>query len=347
MDSPNHNPTNATETSTELSYAVADAQALAREQVQAAWQLYMDRIREQLESGWRESLEQIYQERFGEIETRLRDRFESVVQERAELLIEQRQQEVRAAARRDTLESLNNLARRMRGAESRGEIRHALLDEAGQTAEARVAFFLPAELDLNAAPALANALESKDTVVAAMTASEVSAPVLERLGEAGGNGRVYLVPLVTSNNSVGVLAAAPHAGREADVTALELLATLAAPHFLDPPEPVVVQPPPPKPGWSDLSRSEQEVHLRAQRYARNRVAQLLLSHIRRVHDGRASHNLYGVFRNEIDEARNEFRQQYFESCPSMVDYLHLELVRSLAKDDANTLGPDYPGPVRR
>src|SRR4051794_22657866 len=131
------------ELSIELSYAVADAQALAREQVQAAWQLYMDRIRDQLESGWRESLEQIYQERFGEIETRLRDRFESVVQERAELLVEQRLQPIRTGVRRETLDSLNNLARRMRGAESRDEVRHGLLDAAGQIAGARVTFFLP------------------------------------------------------------------------------------------------------------------------------------------------------------------------------------------------------------
>ena len=31
--------------------------------------------------------------------------------------------------------------------------------------------------------------------------------------------------------------------------------------------------------------------------------------------------------------------------PTMVDYLHLELVRSFADDDARMLGPDYPGPL--
>jgi hypothetical protein len=29
----------------------------------------------------------------------------------------------------------------------------------------------------------------------------------------------------------------------------------------------------------------------------------------------------------------------------MVDYLHLELVRTLANDDAEALGKDYPGPM--
>jgi len=31
--------------------------------------------------------------------------------------------------------------------------------------------------------------------------------------------------------------------------------------------------------------------------------------------------------------------------PTMVDYLHLEMVRSLADDDPNNLGPEYPGPL--
>jgi len=29
----------------------------------------------------------------------------------------------------------------------------------------------------------------------------------------------------------------------------------------------------------------------------------------------------------------------------MIDYFHVELVRTLANDDASMLGPDYPGPL--
>jgi len=146
------------------------------------------------------------------------------------------------------------------------------------------------------------------------------------------------------DSSVGVLAAASD-GEPPDISALELLATLAAPYFEDPPAPVVIQPPPPKQGWSDLSRAEQEIHLRAQRFARNHVAQLLLTQIRRVQDGRRNNNLYDSFRQEIDTARNEFHSRFFGDTPSMVDYLHLELIRSLAREDAQALGPDYPGPL--
>lgn len=333
------------EMSVELSYAVADAQALAREQVQAAWQLYLDRIREQLEFGWRESLEKIYQERFGEIETRLRERFESVVQERADQIAKERLDPACANVRRETIDNLNSLAHRMRAAESREEIRRTLVDAASAPG-LRVAFLLPSEFDANAAPAIAHALEAKETVVSSAMEAEISAPVLERLNGAGPDGRIYVIPLVTANHAVGVLAASAPSGNEVDVAELELLASLAAPHFFDPPAPVVIQPAPPKPGWEDLSRAEQEMHLRAQRYARNQVAQLLLNEIRRVHEGRKNRNLYAVFRNEIEHARNEFQNQFFADTPSMVDYLHLELVRNLAKDDSEALGSNYPGPVR-
>ena len=51
------------------------------------------------------------------------------------------------------------------------------------------------------------------------------------------------------------------------------------------------------------------------------------------------------FRKPIDSARDKFRQDFFLPCPTMVDYLHLELVRTLANDDPELLGTEYPGPM--
>ena len=31
--------------------------------------------------------------------------------------------------------------------------------------------------------------------------------------------------------------------------------------------------------------------------------------------------------------------------PTMVDYLHLELVRSLARENSQLMGQNYPGPI--
>ena len=50
-------------------------------------------------------------------------------------------------------------------------------------------------------------------------------------------------------------------------------------------------------------------------------------------------------RKPIDVARDSFHKTFFTACPSMVDYLHLELVRTLANDNPELLGCDYPGPI--
>lgn len=357
MDPVNDTPMHA-EYVPDLTQAVSDAGTLAREQVQAAWQLHLEKVREQLESGWLETLQQIYAERFHEVEERLRERYNEALQLRAQQLANEQLEPARAQASaesraearsqawgeatRASIEKLNNVARRLRMASSRDEVKATLISSASEFSPSAVVLE-ESELDLTSAPALANALESKDTVVAEATAGELSEAVLQQL-RAPENSRVFLIPLVAHDKALGVMAAvSPEAGT--DVSSLELLATLAAPHLELPPEPVIIEPIPPKPGWSDLSRPEQETHLRAQRFARNRVAELLLNHINRVRDARAAGNLYGMFRVEIEAARSEFRREFFETSPSMVDYLHVEFIRTLARDHADALGPDYPGPL--
>ena len=142
-----------------------------------------------------------------------------------------------------------------------------------------------------------------------------------------------------------------------DVGALELLAGLAA-ASIDATETVELETPasdliriagasssPAGPTWTELPSPEQELHLRAQRFARTRVAEMLLHKARQVRAGRGTNNLYGILKEEIEAGREAFRREFIETCPSMVDYLHLELQRTLAKDDAGALGPDYPGPL--
>ena len=70
-----------------------------------------------------------------------------------------------------------------------------------------------------------------------------------------------------------------------------------------------------------------------------------LSQADAVLGGRAARNLYDTLRNSIDAARETFRQSFFAPCSSMVDYLHLELVQTLANDDPDLLGNNYPGPM--
>ena len=58
-------------------------------------------MREQLDSGWREAIDQIFDERFAEVEGRLYDSFETAVSARATAVAEEKATYVRSSARRD------------------------------------------------------------------------------------------------------------------------------------------------------------------------------------------------------------------------------------------------------
>lgn len=228
------------------------------------------------------------------------------------------------------------------------------------------------EIELLVAPAFQNAVESCETVIALRRPSEISLPIARWLGESPEE-KCYLFPLEAAGRVVGILYAEP-ADLRADPSALEILAHLAglalATGNARPssnmvtirsaarsngqsgsaskeanPNTTAGQPPSPDSGWAALSKQEQELHLRAQRFARVRVAEMRLYHSPAVEAGRIQRSLYAGLRTEIDVARRDFRDRFFDSCPSMVDYLHVELMRTLALDDDALLGPEYPGPM--
>ncbi len=87
------------------------------------------------------------------------------------------------------------------------------------------------------------------------------------------------------------------------------------------------------------------MHLAAQRFARVQVAEMRLATSQAFRAGRAASDIYGALKQPIEEARQQFREKHMTVSPTMVDYLHLEMVRSLADDDANMFGPNYPGPL--
>jgi hypothetical protein len=111
-----------------------------------------------------------------------------------------------------------------------------------------------------------------------------------------------------------------------DPAALELLASLAA---------LTVPALPPR--AADAS---------AQRFARVKIAEIQLYHAPAVHAGRAACDLYGSLQSQIDAARDAFRERFMNgSSDGPADYLHSEMLRVLANDDATLLGPRYPGPL--
>ncbi len=95
--------------------------------------------------------------------------------------------------------------------------------------------------------------------------------------------------------------------------------------------------------WDDLSQEQRELHMRAQRFARVQVAEMRLYKDDAVKAGRRDANLYLRLKNEIDEARERYLAQFLDGQIHMRDYLHGELVETLAIDNPQLMGPDYPG----
>ncbi|MCX6609541.1 MAG: hypothetical protein NTW74_01685 [Acidobacteria bacterium] len=97
--------------------------------------------------------------------------------------------------------------------------------------------------------------------------------------------------------------------------------------------------------WDDLSQEQRELHMRAQRFARVQVAEMRLYKDDAVKSGRRDSNIYLRLKGEIDEARERYMSQFLDGQQHMRDYLHGELVETLAIDNPQLMGPDYPGPL--
>ena len=336
---------------------LADFQATTRDQLEAAWQIHVDRVEDALSTGWHSQITQVLDERFAG----LSEAIEREVAARTAAAVESRS--------RNLTEQLNQAARRLRQASESEEWVSALLEGAagfcGCAALFRVAggkLQLEAGIGLSAgegeisladAPAFENAVQSREPVAAMASAGELSETVLAMAPESP-DGKVSLVPIVSQGRAVAVLFA-QGGTRPLDWNALELLTNIAA-AVLDaeasPPSDLVTIEEaasiPERVGaaWAELSKEDQDRHLRAQRFARVQVAELRLYKSQPVKEGRAESDLYGKLRGEIDAGRTVFEREYMKDCPSMVDYYHLELVRTLANDEEALLGPEYPGPLK-
>jgi hypothetical protein len=236
---------------------------------------------------------------------------------------------------------------------------------------------LPEDLQfpIASAPAFRSAIEAKDAVVALRSPSEVT----EQLSRPEPSGRAHLLPVANGNRVVAVVFAADDAN--ADLNGLELVVGVASTVLerqsnremhgqIAPvlkaadaltPEPVtnqatgnepdtmeakVTRPAAARtlslPKWANLDENGQLLHIRAQRFSRVTVAEMQILRPEACRAGREKGNLYLFLKNEIEAARNAFRTQ-FMVIPSMMDYLHMELVRVAVEGDEKRLGADYPG----
>ena len=282
-------------------------------------------------------------------------------------------------ARRSRAEQLNQALRRQRHAAGREQVLQFLLESCaplvdkavvllfennqaraivmkGLPGGAEPAFAIPV-FPISDAKAVVSAIESLDPVVALGSPEEISAVLANAFrseaGPADDYAKAYLFPLVARQNVVGVLIASG----DVDQAPVELLCEAAAMRIEGLQHEVALQrvsaPGPdvtrrPSNGinsWHDLPLEEQTIHLQAQRMARVRVAEMRLDQEDALRTGTAVSDIYGALQTPIDTARRQFLQTFIARSPTMVDYLHLEILRTLANDDDRLLGTSYPGPM--
>jgi hypothetical protein len=216
-----------------------------------------------------------------------------------------------------------------------------------------------APIDLKEAAALAACVESGDPMAALAVPGEISSVLTSAFGRDGAE-KVYLFPVRVRQSTVALIVA----GGAVTPAPFELLCEAAGMRLeaLEAHAPVAAAAPTeaetgglvqiagvrngtPASSWESLSTEEQALHLRAQRTARVRVAQIRISEAAALRKGVQESDIYQSVRRSIDAARGEFRQNYMTQMSGMVDYLHLEIVRSLAHDNEKLLGAEYPGPM--
>jgi hypothetical protein len=278
--------------------------------------------------------------------------------------------------RRQVIDHLHDVFRRLRLYASEEEWIAAVLDGASAYAN-RVALFalekdsvkvrgqrnanLPEDLQFSLATsrAFASAVQTRDPAIALRTESEVG----PALCDVGGRSRAHLFPIPNGDRVAAILFAFDDANT--DSNGLELISAMASvvlerssnrelhAQIASPPpsekRPEGSRQPPtasrkPSPSLSALSLHLRTLHMKAQRFSRVAVAEIQLKRPAACRAGREEANLYRYLQPDIDKARDRYRNQFL-IVPSMVDYLHLELVRAAAGGDDNKMGAEYPGPL--
>ncbi|HPT24910.1 MAG TPA: hypothetical protein PLZ95_00735 [Bryobacteraceae bacterium] len=359
-------------------------QELAHDQIAAAWQLHTEQVQERLETGWRDHIERVLTDRLEAVSAAARGEVERLVSERLSEEIErQRAHILRAVTERlnqsvrrieqaeDSTQWTDALLDGAHGFAANvalfstlgGELKHEG-HRFAPTSEIPLTSLDGFRIPISEVPAAGSLGESLDTVISMATAAELSEPLAAAL-DAGGGRRICLIPVVagraTGDKRAAAILMAWDGGDPLDVNVLELLCAFAGASLdaafdhrqpsspggkvvnIIPIQPVL-SPAAAAPPLAEMSRDEQELHSKAQRFARVRVAEMRLYQPEQVRRGREQSNLYVALRGEMDRSRAQFKHEFMLT-DSMVDYFHLEIVRTLANDDESLLGPEYPGPI--
>jgi hypothetical protein len=92
---------------------------------------------------------------------------------------------------------------------------------------------------------------------------------------------------------------------------------------------------------SSLSPEDQDVHRKAQRFARLLVDEIKLYNQANVADGRKNRDLYDRLKEVIEKSRVTYQKRYGTTVASSANYFQHEIIRSLAEDDPSVMGANF------
>jgi hypothetical protein len=136
------------------------------------------------------------------------------------------------------------------------------------------------------------------------------------------------------------VAEAQHAATETQSAVAE--AEAATPDLLPIVQPEAVPAAEPAPSTASAVLAEdQDVHRKAQRFARLLVDEIKLYNQARVAEGRKNKDLYDRLKEAIEKSRATYLKRYGNTVAASVNYFQDEVIRSLAEDDISIMGANF------
>jgi hypothetical protein len=93
---------------------------------------------------------------------------------------------------------------------------------------------------------------------------------------------------------------------------------------------------------SDIAPGDQDVHRKAQRFARLLVDEIKLYNQAKVAEGRKNKDLYDRLKEAIEKNRATYQKRYGNTVADSGNYFQHEIMRSLAEDDLSIMGANFP-----
>lgn len=87
--------------------------------------------------------------------------------------------------------------------------------------------------------------------------------------------------------------------------------------------------------------ADQEIHGKAQRFARLLVDEIKLYNQAKVSEGRKNKDLYDRLKDTIDKSRITYQKRYGNTVADSGNYFQHELIRSLAEDNVSLMGSNF------